>query len=365
VSKRDYYDVLGVSRDANPDQIKKAYRQLALKYHPDRNPGDHECEEHFKEASEAYQILSDSDNRAKYDRFGHAAFGQGLNGFDFTGFAEDLFGDIFGAFFGTGAARQQRRGGRDLRFHLDITLEEAAFGAEKEVTLPKPAQCETCKGERVRPGTKAERCRQCDGAGQIRIQQGFFTIARSCSACAGAGTVIKDPCPKCGGSGKVTKEQKLSIKIPAGINDGQTLKHRGEGEPGPQGLPAGDLFIEIGVQPHAVFRRQDTELLCEVPVTYAQAALGAEIEVPTLQGTLSMKMPPGTQSGTTFRLRGQGIVDMHSGRKGDLHVRTFVFVPKSVNPEERDLLERLAQVEGKPQPGESRSFFDKVKEFFE
>jgi molecular chaperone DnaJ len=354
-----------VARDATQDQIKKSYRQLALKYHPDRNPGDKASEEQFKEASEAYQILSDTESRAKYDRFGHAAFQNGGGGFgDFTGFAEDLFGDIFGAFFGT-SQRQTRRGGRDLRFHLEISLEEAAFGVEKEIVIPKPVGCDGCSGTGARQGTSPESCRQCNGSGQFRVQQGFFTISRPCPVCSGQGKVIRDPCPKCGGAGHSTKETKISVKVPAGINEGQTLKYRGEGEPGPGGTPAGDLYIEVAVKPHELFRRQDTEIVCEVPITFAQAALGAEIQVPTLNGAVSMKVPSGTQSGATFRLRGQGIVDMHSGRRGDQHVRAFVVVPKNVSGRERQLLEELSQIEKKPSLTESRSFLDKVKEFFE
>lgn len=366
-AKRDYYETLGVARDASQDQLKKAYRQLALKCHPDKNPGNKQAEEQFKECSEAYQVLSDTDMRAKYDRFGHAAFqGGGFDGFgDFGSFAEEIFGDLFGAFFGN----QQRgrggpRGGRDLRVDLEITLEEAAFGVEREVSVAKPHLCESCSGSGARKGTTPETCRHCGGHGQIRMQQGFFTIQRPCTVCGGRGKIVRDPCPDCGGRGETTKSSTLKVKIPAGINDGQSLKLRGEGEVSPKGSP-GDLYVQISVREHPIFRRQDTEVLCEIPVTYAQAALGAEIQVPTLDGRTSLKIPAGTQAGMTFRLRGRGIVDVHSGRKGDQHVRAVLIVPKNLSERERELLEELARIQGTPNVDEHRSFLDKVKEFFE
>lgn len=370
MEKRDYYEVLGVPREASTEQIKKAYRQLALKYHPDRNPGDKACEESFKEASEAYQILSSAETRERYDRFGHGAFsGNGFEGFgDFGSFAEEIFGDLFGSFFGGGTSSRRQRtrgGGRDLRFELQITLEEAAKGEEREVTIPKPVLCATCGGNGAKKGTSPEACGQCRGSGQIRIQQGFFTIQRPCTACGGQGQVIKERCTECSGRGRTTRETKIKVSIPAGINEGQTLRIRGEGEESPSGGTPGDLYVDILIAPHQVFRRQETELLCEVPITYSQAALGAEISVPTLDGNISLKIPEGTQSGTTFRLRGKGIVDMHSGRKGDQHVRTIILVPKSLNARQRELLTELSNLEGTPSETESRSILEKVKEFFE
>ena len=369
MAKRDYYEVLGCSKDASQDELKKAYRQLALKYHPDKNPGNKEAEDLFKEGSEAYQVLSSPETRDKYDRFGHAGLqGGGFEGFgDLGGFAEDIFGDLFGAFFGnTGGGRraQSTRGGRDLRVELSITLEEAAFGIEKEISIPKPYPCEGCNGTRAKKGTSAESCKHCGGAGQVRMQQGFFTIQRPCSVCGGQGKIIREPCPDCGGRGEMVRNSTLKVKIPAGINHGQSLKLRGEGEVSARGQ-AGDLYVQIALIEHKLFRRQDTELLCEVAVSYAQAALGSEIEVPTIDGKTSLKIPAGTQSGTTFRLRGKGIVDIQSGRKGDQHVRAILVVPKSLSDKERELLEQLAVIQGVPKMDEERSFLDKVKDLFD
>jgi len=367
VSKRDYYEVLGCARDATVDELKKAYRQLALKYHPDKNPGNKEAEERFKEASEAYQVLSSQETRDRYDRFGHAGLGGGgFEGFgDLGGFAEEIFGDLFGAFFGNsgGGRRAQTRGGRDLKVEVEITLEEAAFGVEKEITVPKPYTCEGCNGTRARKGTSPETCKHCGGSGQIRLQQGFFTIQRPCSVCSGQGRIIRDPCPECGGRGEGIKNSMLKVKVPAGINNGQSLKLRGEGEPSPRS--PGDLYVEIHLREHPIFRRQDTEILCEIPISYAQAALGAEVEVPTLDGKTSLKIPAGTQPGTTFRLRGKGIVDIQSGRKGDQHVRTALVVPRSISDREKVLLEELAAIQGIPGIDEQKSFIDKVKDFFD
>lgn len=372
MAKRDYYDVLEVSRNASSDEVKKSYRKLALKFHPDKNPGNKEAEESFKEATEAYQILSNPEAREKYNQFGHAAFSSGGGGWNFGdmgGFADEVFGDLFGAFFGTaqGGRSRRSRAGRDLLFQLEITLEEAASGVEKEITVPKPITCGTCKGSRTKSGSGGPTsCRQCGGSGQLRVQQGFFAIARTCNVCGGEGQVIENPCATCSGSGHETSQIKLQVKIPAGIDSGQRLKLRGEGEPAPVGgSKAGDLYVAITVQEHPVFYRQETEILSEIPVSYAQAVLGGDIEVPTLEGKVSLKIPAGTPSGKTFRLRGKGIVDMSSGRKGDQHVRAYVYVPKEVTPRHRELLEELAKIEGIPVGDGSRTFFDKVKDFFE
>ena len=370
MSKRDYYEVLGVARDASQEQIKKAYRKLALQCHPDKNPGDKEAEERFKEASEAYQVLSKPDTRAKYDQFGHGAFGagSGFEGFtDFSSFADEIFGDLFSSFFGTaagGSRATRQRQGRDLQYNLEIELEEAASGLEKTIEIDRPVLCETCDGSGAKKGTSPERCKQCEGQGQIRVQQGFFAISRTCPVCRGVGTMVVDPCDDCSGTGQDVRSTELLIKIPAGIDEGQRLKLRGEGETVRDGIP-GDLYVEIRIKPHETFKRRNTEIICEMPITYAQAVLGGEIEVPTLNGAVSLKIPPGTQSGKIFRLKGKGIVDMRSGRNGDQHVCTYVYVPQSVDQKQKELLEELAEIEGKPIVHESRTFFDKVKDLFE
>ncbi len=369
MGKRDCYEVLGVPREASIEQIKKAYRQLALKYHPDRNQGDKEGEEKFKEATEAYQILANDESRSKYDRFGWSAFqqGSGWEGFnDFSVFSDDFFSDIFSAFFGgvgsSGSSRQ--RAGRDLRYTLELTLEEAALGTEKKIKIKKPVPCENCKGSGARGDSSPERCRQCGGSGQVRVQQGFFAITRTCSVCRGQGKVIIDPCPSCGGNGQGAKDCDISVKVPAGIDQGQRLKLRGEGEVISGGAP-GDLYVEILLKEHETFKRRDSDIVCEVPINYSQAVLGTEVEVPTLTGPITMKIPPGTPSGKVFRLRGKGIVDLHNGRHGDQHVRTYIYVPQTVTEKQRNLLEELSRIEGKPVANGSRSLFDKFKEFFE
>ncbi len=368
MAKLDYYEVLGVTRSASSDEIKKAYRKLAIKFHPDKNPDNKDAEEKFKEASEAYQILSDSNNRSKYDQFGHAAFqngGAGFGGFgDFSNFAEDIFGDIFGAFFGTSSAGGRRRAGRDLRFQLEITLEEAAFGADKEITLQKPVPCEPCEGKGARAGTTPETCKHCNGQGSIPMQHGLFAVSKTCPICRGEGAVIVDPCPNCGGNGQQAKEHTLSVKIPEGIDSGQRLKLRGEGEHSPEGGPPGDLYVEISIAQHETFYRHGADIVCEIPITYSQAVLGAEINVPTLNGDISMKVPPATESGKIFRLRGKGIVDLQTGHRGDEHVRVYVYVPKNLTEKQRELIESLAKVEGKPIADGEQSFLDKVKGFF-
>jgi len=373
VSKRDYYEVLGVSKGASLEDVKKAYRKKAVQFHPDKNPGNKEAEDKFKEATEAYSVLSDAENRAKYDRFGHAAFSQGGGGFqggDFSGF-EDVFGDIFSTFFGGGMGGDPRRGrgraGNDLRYDLDLTFEEAAFGCEKEVSLGRRAKCETCSGSGAAKGTSRERCRQCEGAGQVRVQQGFFTMASTCPVCSGAGEIVKNPCTDCSGSGLRLKESKLKVKVPAGVDHGQRLKMRGEGEAGAAGGPNGDLYVQISIDEHPVFQRQDNEVVCEVPITFSAAALGTEIEVPSLDGKLKLKIPPGTPSGKVFRIKSKGIPVLGSNpqRRGDQHVRVYVHVPKSVSDDERELLEKLAAIQGTTvQEGADRGFFDKVKGIF-
>ncbi len=367
MSKRDYYEVLGVSKSASSEEIKKAYRKLALKNHPDKNPDNKEAEDLFKEGSEAYQVLSDDANRAKYDQFGHAAFSGGAGGGfeDFSSFADEIFGDLFSNFFGQAGGRTSRqRRGRDLSYRLEIELEEAATGIEREVEIEKPLACETCSGSGAKPGTSPQKCKQCEGHGQVRVQQGFFAITRSCPVCRGQGTLVIDPCADCQGSGQTSKKVDLLIKVPKGIDDSQRLKLRGEGEVIADGLP-GDLYVEISIKPHKRFQRRDTEIICEAPITYSQAVLGGEITVPTLDGEVSLKIPPATESGKIFRLRGKGIIDLHTGRVGDQHVRTYIHVAPSASERQRELLEELAEIEGNPVINESRTLFDKVKDFFE
>jgi len=374
VSKRDYYEVLGVSKGASLDDVKKAYRKKAVQFHPDKNPGNKEAEEKFKEATEAYSVLSDAENRARYDRFGHAAFqnGGGMGGFqggDFSGF-EDIFGDIFSTFFGGGMGGDPRRGrgraGNDLRFDLDLTFEEAAFGCEKEISIGRRSSCDTCSGSGAAKGSSRERCPQCGGAGQIRVQQGFFTLARTCHACGGAGEVVKNPCGDCSGSGLRVKESTLKVKVPAGVDRGQRLKMRGEGEGGVGGGQNGDLYVQILIEEHPIFQRQDQEVICEVPITFSAATLGTEIEVPSLDGRLKLKIPAGTPSGKVFRIKNKGIPVLGSSpqRRGDQHVRVYVHVPKQVSEEERELLEKLAKIQGTVVDEDDKGFFGKVKDMF-
>lgn len=365
--KRDYYEVLGVSRGCGEEDLKKAYRKLAMKHHPDRNPGDKEAEENFKEASEAYQVLSDSDRRAQYDRFGHAAFeqGGGFGGFSGAGF-EDIFGDIFGDFFGGGRGRGRTRArrGEDLRYDLEITFEEAVFGAEKVISVPRLAACEPCHGQGTKGGVPRTTCSACRGSGQVRFQQGFFTIAKACGQCGGQGTVVKEPCRSCGGAGVTQKTQSLSVKVPGGVDTDSRLKLRGEGEPGPRGGPPGDLYVVMVVREHPLFRRQQNDIVCEVPISFAQAALGAEMDVPTIEGKIKMKIAAGTQAGTVFRLRGKGAPDLRRGGRGDQLVRVLVETPRKLTARQRELLEEFARTSGDEIHPISKGFFDKVKEMF-
>jgi molecular chaperone DnaJ len=367
--KRDYYETLGVSRDASADELKKAYRKLAMKHHPDRNPGDKAAEERFKEASEAYQILSDPERRAQYDRFGHAAFeqGAGFGGFDFGGAGfEDIFSDIFGDFFGTsrGRGRSRAQRGEDLRYDLDIRFEDAVFGTERVINVPRLASCDACAGKGTKGGAARTTCTACRGSGQLRFQQGFFTIAKTCGQCGGQGTVIKDPCRSCGGSGVTQKTHALNIKVPPGVDSGSRLKLRGEGEAGRSGGPPGDLYVVINVNEHPLFARQDNDIVCEVPISFAQAALGAEIEVPTIEGKIKMKVATGTQSGTVLRLRGKGVPDLRGSGRGDQLVRVVVETPRKLTARQRELLEEFARSSGEEVHPLTKGFFDKVKEMF-
>jgi molecular chaperone DnaJ len=364
--KRDCYEVLGVGRDADEEALKRAFRKLALKYHPDRNPGDKEAEERFKELNAAYSVLSDPERRAAYDRFGWAAFEQGAGpgGFDFgaAGF-EDILGDLFGDFFGTGRGRgrQRVRRGQDLQYRLDVTFQEAAAGCEKTFTIPRLSPCETCNGQGAKPGTSAKACAQCRGTGQIRFQQGFFSIAKTCGACNGQGTVIPNPCTDCGGQGMQRMQHTLSVKIPAGVDTGSRLKLRNEGESGGPGGQPGDLYILIQVEDHPLFVREGLDVVCDVPVSFAQAALGTELEVPTLDGKAKVKVPAGTQSGHLVRLRGRGMPELGGYGRGDEVVRIVVETPRKLSPRQRELLQEFARLSGEEVHPLSKSFLDKVK----
>jgi molecular chaperone DnaJ len=372
--KRDYYEVLGVPKTGTPQELKSAYRKLALQFHPDKNPGNPEAEEKFKEATEAYEVLSDPEKRTRYDRFGHQApggfgpgFGQGGEGF---GNLNDIFGDIFGEIFGGG--RQQRRQnpnararGSDLRYNLSVGFTEAAFGTEHKIKIPRHRQCETCKGLGARPGTTAKTCPTCHGAGELRMTQGFFQISRTCGQCAGSGKVITDPCTHCRGLGKVETESVVTVRVPPGSDTGTRLRYTGEGEPGERGGPPGDLYVVIQVQEHPIFVREETEVICEVPISFTQAALGAHIEVPTLDGKVKMKVPAGTQSGKVFRLRGKGFPALgNASHRGDQHVRVTVEVPEKLNKKQRELLEQFAAISGEETNPQTKGFFDKVRELF-
>jgi molecular chaperone DnaJ len=379
VSKRDYYEVLGVSRTATEGEIKSAYRKQALQYHPDRNPGDKNAEDRFKEAAEAYSVLADTDKRHMYDRFGHAGLGgAATGGFDpsvFTGFEDILggLGDIFGLgdVFGGGRRRGGPQRGADLRYDLEISFEESARGTETSIQIPRQEACETCKGTGAAPGSKPVTCPQCHGRGQLRYQQGFFTVARTCGQCRGSGSIVSNPCPACHGAGRVQKEKKLTVRIPAGIATGQRMRLASEGEAGPGGGPAGDLYVVIHVQDHTFFQRDGNDLYCEIPLNFTTLALGGEIMIPTLDGEAPFTIPESTQTGTTFRLRGQGMPDVSGRGKGDLLVTVKVLTPKKLSREQRKLLEQLAgslpkeQFEPTPRDDqEDKGLFDRVKDIF-
>ena len=375
MSKRDYYEILEVTRTASDQEIKSSYRKLALKFHPDRNQGDKKAEEKFKEAAEAYAILSDGDKRARYDRFGHAGVGGGAQGFDpsqFSGF-EDIFGglgDIFG--FGGGRSRTGPQRGADLRYDLEIKFEQAAKGVETNIQIPRHETCTTCKGNGAAPGTTPSTCPQCRGAGQLRYQQGFFTVARTCGQCRGAGKVITKPCPECKGQGTIEQQRKLTVKIPAGIATGQRLRLTGEGEAGTLGGPAGDLYVVIYVREHAFFQRDGNNLHCAVPLPFTTLALGAEIKVPGIEAEETLKIPEGTQPGATFRLRGKGMPDVSGRGHGDILVTVQGVTPKRLTKEQKKLLEQLAATlpEQKVKPAsredddEGKGIFGKVKDIF-
>lgn len=379
MSKRDYYDVLGVARSASEIELKSAYRKLAMKYHPDRNPGDKAAEEKFKEAAEAYAVLADPTKRSAYDRFGHAAVGAGGAGFDPSVFNEfgdfaDILGNMFGfgEIFSGGRRRSGPQRGADLRYDLEISFEESARGAEPTIQIPRQETCDTCHGSGAAPGTSPTVCTTCRGQGQVRRQQGFFAIAVTCPTCRGTGRTIATPCATCHGAGRVTQDRKIKVKIPPGIASGQQLRLQGEGESGTAGGPPGHLYVVIQVQEHPFFRREGNNLFCEVPVNFTTLALGGEVVVPTLDGTENVKVPDGTQTGTTLRLRHKGMPDVNGRGRGDLFVTVQVQTPKKLTREQRQILEQLSKVLPKEQfepraPGseeDERNLFDRVKDMF-
>lgn len=371
MSKRDYYEILGVNRDASEDEIKKAYRKLAMKHHPDRNPDNPKAEEHFKEAKEAYEILSDAQKRAAYDQYGHAGVDQQAGGFGPGGpggFA-DAFGDIFGDIFGGG--RGGGRGGvyrgADLRYNLEISLEDAARGSETRIRIPTMEQCEACGGSGAKKGTEPKTCPTCHGHGQVRMQQGFFSIQQTCPKCHGSGRFVSDPCHTCHGAGRVKQHKTLSVKIPAGVDEGDRIRLSGEGEHGVGGGPAGDLYVQIHIKPHQVFQRDHDDLHCEMPVSFTIAALGGEIEIPTLDGMAKIKIPAETQSGKVFRLRGKGIKGVRSHGHGDLMCHVVVETPVNLTERQRELLHELEAInitDGSRHNPRAKSWMDRVKDFF-
>ncbi len=374
MAKRDYYEILGVSRNASKDELKKAYRRLAMKYHPDRNQNDKEAEEKFKEAKEAYDVLSDEQKRAAYDQFGHAgvdptaaAGGPGAGGFGGASFS-DVFGDIFGDIFGGGRGGGSRvNRGADLRYNLDLTLEEAVSGTTVKIRVPTLVPCDTCGGSGARKGSRPVKCSTCGGHGQVRMQQGFFSIQQTCPSCQGRGEVISDPCPSCHGQGRVRDHKTLSAKIPAGVDTGDRIRLSGEGESGENGGPPGDLYIHINVKPHPIFERDGNNLYCEVPVSFVTAALGGELDVPTLDGRVKLKIPAETQSGKMFRLRGKGVQSVRGGTVGDLFCRVVVETPVNLTKRQKDLLREFeaSMSNGEKHSPQTHSWLDKVKNFFE
>lgn len=374
-NKRDFYEVLGVARNASDDEIKKAYRKLAMKYHPDRNPDSKEAEEKFKEAKEAYEMLSDPQKKAAYDQYGHAGVDPNMGGFGgggqgFGGFA-DAFGDIFGDIFGNGGGRgrsgPQVYRGADLRYSMEISLEEAAHGHETQIRVPSWSNCTTCDGSGAEPGSKVETCSTCQGQGQVRISQGFFSMQQTCPKCRGSGQYIPKPCKKCHGEGKVKQQKTLEVKIPAGIEDGMRIRSAGNGEPGVNNGPPGDLYVEIHIRPHPVFERDGNDLHCQMPISIATACLGGEIQVPTLAGKASFEVPEGTQTGRTFRLRGKGIKGLRSSLPGDLYVHVQVETPVKLNDEQRELLrqfDKSLKADGHKHSPQEKGWFDRVKDFF-
>ena len=376
MTKRDYYEVLGINRGTSSEEIKKAYRKMALKFHPDRNPNNKEAEEKFKEAAEAYSILIDTEKKSVYDRFGHDGLrGEGFPGFSgFNSSVFEGFEDILGSFFNFGfgdifGTRERGRGhspqrGRDLGLELVVTLEEAAFGVEKELKLSRAELCPVCDGSGMKPGTEKSVCPQCDGRGQMRYSQGFFTVSRTCNHCQGNGEIISSPCIDCHGSGKKREKKTIEIKIPEGIDDGYKLRIGGEGEVGDLNAPRGDLYVLVRVKKHRFFEREENNLFCEIPISFSQAALGATVEIPTLEENKTLKIPSGTQGEEIFRIKGKGIKSLHNYRQGDLFVKVKVETPKNLSKEQKELLKKFALSRGDNIDSIDRSILDKVKKFF-
>jgi molecular chaperone DnaJ len=380
VSKRDYYEILGVPRDVGDSELKSAYRKLAMKHHPDRNPGDKVAEEQFKDAAEAYAILADPEKRSLYDRFGHAGVSQAAGagaGFDPSVFSEfgdfgDILGGMFGDLFGGGRRRGGPQRGADLRYDLEIAFDESAKGTETTIQIPRQEMCDTCRGSGAAEGSSPTTCPQCRGQGQVRFQQGFFTVARTCPRCGGAGRIIPKPCQSCRGTGRVTRERKITVKIPAGIADGQQLRLLGEGESGAAGGQPGNLFVVVHVQEHEFFRRDGLNLHCEIPVNFTTVAVGGDIVVPTLDGNENVRVPEGTQTGTTFRLRGKGMPDVSGRGRGDIFATVQVQTPKKLTKEQRHVLDQLAKAlpkekfepRARTHEQDERNLFDRVKDIF-
>jgi molecular chaperone DnaJ len=378
LAKKDYYEILGISKDADEKEIKAAFRKLAKQYHPDLNPNDKEAEAKFKEVNEAYEVLSDPDRRAKYDKFGHAAFDQngGFGGFGEGGFTDfgDLFGDIFGDFFGGGfggATRTKRTGpkaGSDLKIKLDIDFLEAAFGTKKEIKINRIEKCHVCDGTGAKAGTGRKTCPDCHGTGTIRTVQrtpfGQFASSRTCTTCGGVGEVVEEPCTSCGGSGKEKKSRKISINIPAGVDTGSVIPLRGEGNHGERGGPPGDLYVYINVRPHEIFERDGNDVWCEIPISFAKAALGGSIEVPTIDGKVKYEVPEGTQTGTVFRLKNKGIKNLRGGGRGDQYVRVKIEVPKKLTEKQKSILVQFANEMGEKPDNDKKGFFGKMKDAF-
>ncbi|MEJ2376337.1 MAG: molecular chaperone DnaJ [Pseudolabrys sp.] len=370
--KRDYYEVLGVSRTCSEVELKAAFRKLAMKHHPDRNPGDTECEHKFKEINEAYDVLKDGDKRAAYDRFGHAAFEQGGMGPGAAGFGADFgstFADIFEGIFGMGAARGRASGrerGSDLRYNMEINLDEAFSGKTAQIRIPTSVTCEVCSGTGAKAGTKPKACTTCGGIGKIRHAQGFFTLERTCPACHGRGQVIDDPCPSCSGSGRVMRERMLSVNIPPGVEDGTRIRLAGEGEAGLRGGPPGDLYIFLSIEPHEFFQRDGADLHCRVPISMVSAALGGEFEVPAIDGSkVRVKVPSGTQTGRRFRLSSKGMPVLRSKQSGDMYVQVMVETPQNLTKRQRELLAEFENLSSENTQPESVGFFSRVKEFLD
>lgn len=370
MAKRDYYEVLGISRDADENEIKKAYRKLAMKYHPDRNAGDTKAEEKFKEAKEAYEILSDASKRAAYDQYGHAGVDTSAAGAGHAQGFGDAFSDIFGDIFGMrggGGGRSNVHRGADLRYNLEITLEQAARGSETKIRIPTMTACDTCNGSGAKPGTSPKTCSTCDGHGQVRMQQGFFSIQQTCPKCHGSGKMITSPCSSCHGAGRIKQHKTLNVKIPIGVDDGDRIRLSGEGEAGINGGPAGDLYVVIQLSSHPVFQREGNDLHCEIPISFATAALGGEIEVPTLEGHAKIKISAETQTGKIFRLRGKGIKGVRSHSAGDLLCHVAVETPVNLTARQKELLQELEDISQKDNSRHSpraKSWMDKAREFF-